>query len=60
MRALGFEPSKGETRELVEAYAKGGEGHGVGVIVFNDFVKIIAEKMVCLLCRERHFHALEI
>jgi len=41
MRALGFEPKKEELKQMIS----GVETDGTGAIDFNDFLKIMSQKM---------------
>jgi len=41
MRALGFEPKKEELKQMIA----GVETDGTGAIDFNDFLKIMSQKM---------------
>ena len=43
MRALGFEPKKEEIKKLIAEVDKEGKGE----IDFNEFLELMARKMVC-------------
>ena len=46
MRALGFEPKKEEIKKMIQDIDKDGSG----TIDFNDFLSLMTQKMVGLIC----------